>query len=166
MLEKLEKTWPAISVLFTLAILASLLFLPRAARPLGLAVMVLGPGLAVFFTVRRHAQAHRRGEITRPALARRAALDVTGLLLTLAAVIPAGAAAGSVAGRAAWAAAEVRWPGWGVAVGVLTGLLAGAAAGGGAGLLARWTWGRLAGKPTGGGRAAASGLDSGGPPNH
>jgi len=62
MLKHLEKHWPLISILFTLAILASLFFLPGATRLLSLLVMGLGILAILTFTVRRHVQAHRQGE--------------------------------------------------------------------------------------------------------
>jgi hypothetical protein len=145
MFKSLEKTWPIISILLTLAILASIFFLPAAARPLALAVMLLGLAVTVLLTVRRHILAHREGKISRAQLAGRIAADVPGVLLTMAAVIPAGAFAGQAAGGWAGKAAEARWPGSGTAVGVVAGILVGAAAGGGVGALVKGLWGKLTG---------------------
>jgi hypothetical protein len=143
MLKSLEKTWPFVSILLTLAILASIFFLPAATRLLALFIMLLGLGVTVLLTVRKHLQAHRQGKLDRKQLAGRIAVDVPGVLLTMAAVIPSGACAGQLVGQWGGRAAESRWPGWGTAVGILAGILAGAIVGGSAGALVRWLWGRL-----------------------
>jgi len=136
MIKILEKSWPIISIVFTLLILASLFFLPGATRALSLAVMFLGIIAILTFTVRRHVQAHRQGRITRPAMRRNLLVDLTGLLLTMAAVIYIAGLAGTAAGQAAGQA-------WGADAGIVSGLLAGIAAGLLVSLFLRWGWGKL-----------------------
>ncbi len=136
MIKKLEKSWPIITILFILGILASLFFWPSITLLLSLIVMGVGLAAIITFTVQRHIQAHDQGRMTRPLLARNIVVDLTGILLTMAAVIlvtgKAGAYVGQVAGRA-----------WGVTAGILSSLAAGLVVGFGVSLLVRWGWGKL-----------------------
>ena len=132
-----KKSWPIISIFFTLLILASLFSLPSVTRYVSLTVMTLGLAAVVTFTVRRHVQAHRQGRITRPAMQRNLLVDLTGLLLTMAAVICVAGLAGTSAGQATAQA-------WGVNAGIVSGLLVGIAAGLLVSLFVRWGWGKLA----------------------
>ena len=136
MLKNLEKSWPIISIVFILAILASLFFFPSITRLLSLIVMCVGLMAIITFTVQRQVQLHHQGKITRQALARNIVVDVTGILVTMAAVILVAGKAGAYVSQAATKA-------WGVTAGILLSLAAGLAAGFGVSLLARWGWGKL-----------------------
>ena len=142
MLKTLEKSWPIISIVFTLLILASLFFLPGATRVLSLAVMFLGIIAILTFTVRRHVQAHRQGRITRPAMRRNIIIDLFGLLITMAIVILVAGMAGTSA-VLRLAQDQAAGQAWGMTWGVLAGLLAGIAAGVLVSLFVRWGWGKL-----------------------
>ncbi len=132
MLKTLEKSWPIISLLFILAILASLFFWPTTSRLLSLIVMGVGLAAIIAFTIQRQVQAHKQGKLTRQVLVRNIVVDVLGILLTMAAVIlvagKTGAYIGLVVGKA-----------WGVTAGILSSL----AVGFGVSLLARWGWRKL-----------------------
>jgi F0F1-type ATP synthase assembly protein I len=143
MFRNIEKSWPLVSILLSLAVLGSLLLLPSAARPLALAVMLVGVGMSVLFIVRRHLEGYRQGQLDRPAFAREIAVDVSGMILTMAVVIPAGGRGGQFVGRLVGEAVEGSWPGHGTQVGIVAGLIAGIAAGLVAGWLMRWLWGKL-----------------------
>jgi AcrR family transcriptional regulator len=140
MFKNIERTWPFISILLTFVLLGSLFFLPSAARLLGLGVMLLGAGMGIALVVRRHVRAHRQGRIDRPTLARKIAVDVPGLILTMAASLVVGGGIGQGIGRLAGAAAEARWPGMGAVAGVLAGVVAGFRAGAAAGMPIRSLW--------------------------
>ncbi len=144
MLRTLEKSWPIISIVFILAILASLFFWPATTRLLSLIVMVVGLAAIITFTTRRHVQAQKQGKITRQMLARNIIVDVTGIFITMAAVILVAGKAGAYVGQAAGRA-------WGVTAGIIASLAAGLVVGFGVSLLARWgvalsaskRWGKL-----------------------
>lgn len=145
MFKVLERLWPILSILLTMAVLASIFVLPGATRLLALTAVLLSAGATILLTVRRHLQAHRQGRLSRRQLAARLAADLPGILLTMSAAIAAGAHVGRLASQWALLAAEARWPGWGLASGVLVGIVAGLAAGGTAAALIRWLWRRLTG---------------------
>jgi uncharacterized membrane-anchored protein len=143
MFKDIEKRWPLVSLLLCLLVPGSLFFFPSASRLMGLGVMLLGAGVALFFTVRRHIQAHRQGKFDRPTMVRKIAVDVPGLILTMAVAIPVGGRAGQFVGRLVAETAERRWPGWGAASGTMAGLATALVAGLAAGILFRWLWGML-----------------------
>ncbi len=134
--KSLKKSWPIISLLFILAILASLFFWPSITRLLSLIVMCVGLAAIITFTIQRQVQAHKQGKITRQVLVRNILVDVTGILFTMAAVILIAGKAGAYVGQAAGRA-------WGVTAGILASLAAGLVVGFGVSLLARWGWGKL-----------------------
>ncbi len=117
MLEILRKSWAFVSLLLIFALLASLVFWPAQARPLGLAVLVVSLGAAVLFTFQRHWQRRQAGGGKQ--FARNLALDLLGLGLTIGAAMYAGQLAGAY-------------------VGLRAGLWAGLVAGFACGFLAAW----------------------------
>ncbi len=112
MLNRIEKCWPLISILFLVVILASLFFWPATTRLLSLIVMAVGLAAIITFTIRRHVRVYKQGNIKRQELARSIVVDVTGILLTMAAVILIAGKAGAYVGQAAGQA-------WGVTAGIL-----------------------------------------------
>ena len=98
-----------------------------------LAAIFLGLGMSIYLAVQRHRQAQKSGKIT-PAFMRCAiAIDLTGLLLTMAAAI-------LVAGKAGVHAAEAAGRAWGDTAGILAAVMTGLVVGAGVGLLVRWLW--------------------------
>jgi len=104
--------------LFTIApLLATLLFWPALSSQIGVVTLLLSIVIAIGFSVQNHWQIYLQAECTREKMARNLALDITGLLLTMAAAIYAGGQAGHWAG--------VRSNLWaGLAAGFLVGFLA------------------------------------------
>ncbi len=144
MLKTLEKSWPIISILLIIAILASLFFWPSITQPLSLIVMGAGLAAIITFTIQRHVQAHREGKITRQMLARNLVVDVLGILVTMTAVIASTSLSTSlVAGKAGAYVGQAAGRAWGVTAGVLSSLVAGLVMGFGVSLLVRWGWGKL-----------------------
>jgi len=142
----LKKYWPYLSLILIIALLASLFFWPALSSPLGMTVLVLAVGIAIVFTVRRHWNAYKNGELTRAKLARNIAIDVLGILITISLISFLGGLAGQYVGFLAGNAAEVRWPGVGAVVGIITAILSAFVVGFGVRILMGWTWGRLSAK--------------------
>ena len=147
MLKALEKYWPLISILLTLALLDCLLFWPSVSPPLALVVVVLSIGMAILFSVQKHVRAYRQGMLDRPALTRNIFVDVFGTLMIIVAALLLVGRVAQVVGLAAGRAAESQWPGTGALLGMLAGLLAGLPIGIGIALLVQMTWGRLVKHP-------------------
>ncbi len=124
------------TVLFILALIATSLLWPPAARPLTWTTLCLGLGLAIYATVRRDYQPYKQGLIPRHAFVRALVIDLTGILLTTAVAISAASWVGRVTAQAVWEATGLLW------VTLLASLAAGLAAGMGAGGLVRFLWGR------------------------
>ena len=78
-----EKSWRIISIILLLILLASLFFWPSLSSPLGMAVLVLAVGIAIFFTIRKHWGAYKNDELTRTQLTRNIAVDVLGIFITI-----------------------------------------------------------------------------------
>src|SRR6266478_5507993 len=87
MLKILEKHWSIISILLLIAILASLFFWPGISRSFGTVVLVVSIGIVVAFAVAKQVRMYRQGRIDGLALVRSIALDLIGILLTMAAAI-------------------------------------------------------------------------------
>ena len=143
MINFLQKHWPYLSLILIIALLASLFFWPALSSPLGMAVLVLAVGIAIVFTVRRHWNAYKNGELTRTQLTRKIAVDVLGILITISLISFLGGLAGQYVGFLAGNAAEVRWPGVGAVVGIIAAILSAFVVGFGVRFLMGWTWGRL-----------------------
>ena len=105
MLETLRKFWGILSLLFLLALLASLAFLPALAQPLGTAVLVVSIGMTALFTIQNHWQ-HRHSGGGRQ-FVRSLALDLLGLGLALGAAMYAGRLGGTYFGLRAGLWAEL-----------------------------------------------------------
>lgn len=126
MLETLRKSWTFLSLLLIFILLASLVFWPALAPPLGLTSLVTSVGMTVLFTFQKHWSSRQAGGNKQ--FARGLALDLLGLGLTISVAMYAGRLAGAY-------------------VGLRAGLWAGLTAGFAGGLLASWgvqtAWGRL-----------------------
>jgi hypothetical protein len=146
-LKLLEKYWPLISILLLLALLACLLFWPGIARPLGLTVLLVSLTVGMLLVSQKHLRAYRQGQLDRPALVRNLAVEISGVLLTFAAVLFLAGRVAQTAGLAAGSAAEVRWLGSGTVAGLLAGVLVGLVLGLAVGWLVQVTWGRLVKRP-------------------
>ncbi len=136
MLKTLEKSWPILSVVFILFILASLFFWSSITRLVSLIVMAVGLAAIITFTIQRYVQVHKQGKITHQVLVRNILVDVTGILLTMAAII-------LLAGKASAYVGQAAAKSWGVTAGILLSLAAGLVVGFGVSLLVRWGWGKL-----------------------
>jgi hypothetical protein len=133
MIHKIAKIQPITSFLLIITILLSLFFFPSITRYLSMIVMVVGLTVIIAVTIQRHVQAQREGKITRPLMLRAIAIDLTGVLLSMAAAI-------LVAGKVGVLAAEAAGRAWGGTAGILAALVAGLVVGAGVGLLVRWLW--------------------------
>ncbi|MCL4527872.1 MAG: hypothetical protein M1282_00470 [Chloroflexi bacterium] len=87
MLTVLEKRWPLISILLLIVLLASLLIWHSIARTASIAMLVLGPGMAIVIIIRRQSQFHRASNIDRTAMLHHIFFEVLGLLLAIALAI-------------------------------------------------------------------------------
>ncbi len=95
----IEKCLHILFLLLFLVLAGSLLFFPALSQPLSAAVLLAGISMAVFFTVRRHWQAHRQGKLSRSQFIRNTAFDLLGLALAMAAAIWLGGLAGRYAAQ-------------------------------------------------------------------
>ncbi len=143
MIKNIEKSWPFVSILLILVILASLFFWPAANAALAGAALVLSLGMAIVFIVRRRLQSRREGHSDRRGLVRGLGLDLAGLALTLLATLLAAGKAAAYVGGIAGSAAESAWPGTGIVLGILSGLLAAVLTGMVVGFLVQRLWGLL-----------------------
>ena len=98
MFSFLQKYWPYVSLILIVTLLASLLFWPSLSSPLGLIVLVLAVGLGIVFTIRKHWNAYKAGEITRTQLTRKIAVDVSGIFITISLISFLGGLAGQYVG--------------------------------------------------------------------
>lgn len=136
MLRTIEKNWPFISIMFFIAISASLFLWPGVTRTLSLIVIGLSLVAVLALTVRRPVEAYRQGRLPLPEMRRNITVDVLGVLVSMAAVI---LAAGWVAGTVARAAGKA----WGNMAGILAAVLVGLVIGIAVSFLVRWLWGLL-----------------------
>jgi hypothetical protein len=147
MFTPLKKYWPPISILLLLALLACLIFWPSLARPLGLTVLLVSLTVGMLLVSQKHLRAYRKGQLDRSSLVRNLAVEISGVLLTFAAVLFLAGRVAQTAGLAVGSAAEVRWPGSGMVVSLLAGVLVGLMVGLAVGWLVQTTWGRLVKRP-------------------
>jgi hypothetical protein len=117
-----------------LAIVTSLFFRPIISPVMAWALMLLGLGIVVFFTIQTNYRHYKHGHITRKVFVRKTIIDLTGLLLTTGAAILAGGRAVQIVGLLILRLTNLAW------LGVIIGMLAAFAAGFGAGWLVRWLW--------------------------
>jgi uncharacterized membrane-anchored protein len=135
MLTTLEKRWPLISLVLLLALLASLFLWPAARSPLTTTLLIIALGMALFFVVHRQVQAYREGKASRGRLVRNLAVEVGGILLSMALAMFLSRLVVTYVG--AYLSGL-----WGLVLGLLAALVIGALAG----MLVQRTWGRLLAK--------------------
>lgn len=142
-LTTLEKYWPYLSILLLLTLLAVPFMWPASAGVMGMLAVALGVGALIVFSMHGHVKAYQAGRLDKAELAHNIAVDVPGLLLTMAVAAFAGRTAGQLAAEAAVKVIEANWPGWGVAAEILCGLLAGMLVGIAVGFVVKTIWGKL-----------------------
>jgi hypothetical protein len=144
MFKTLKKYSAVISVLLIIAILGSLFFWPGMTATLGKFALVMSIGMVAAFSLQKHVRARQEGGIDNLTLLRNSAIELLGILLTMAAAIFAGRWAAEWATRLAVQAAEQTWPGARIPLGILAGLLAALIVGLLVGFVVQSTWGKLA----------------------
>jgi hypothetical protein len=140
MFKTLKKYSAVISVLLIIAILASLFFWPGITATLGRFALVMSIGMVVAFSLQKHVRARQEGGIDNLTLLRNSAIELLGILLTMAPAIFAGRWATEWATRLAVQAAEQTWPGARIPLGILAGLLAALIVGLLVGFVVQSTW--------------------------
>lgn len=73
-----------IPFLLLLVLILSMWLLPSATSALGIALIAISLGIALFAILKKHRTAYHQGQITRSALVRNTFLDVFGILLAVA----------------------------------------------------------------------------------
>jgi hypothetical protein len=124
----LERHWPKLALLLTLALFAGLLFAPALAQGFATPFIVLTLGMGILLLALRHWRAHRAGKLSRLELARNVFVETACLLLIVV-------LACFVGGRVA----EFVGQGYGWLLALLSAIVVGAAAG----LAVKKTLGRL-----------------------
>jgi hypothetical protein len=127
MISSLTKSWPYIFIALFLILFQSFVYYPNISLGLSSILLVSGLGMAVFFTVQKHAPQYKQGQITRLKFTRNILLDLLGLLLT----IGAASYLGAMAGR------------WASNYGLWTGLAAGMIIGFAGAFWVRLLWGKV-----------------------
>lgn len=122
-----------IPFLLLLVLLLSLWLLPSATSALGIALIAISLGVALFAILKKHRIAYLQGRLTRAAFLRNIFLDMFGILL---AVILAGLLGRYVAGLVARPISNDLWR---LIATILIGLLVGI----GVGLFVNRAWGRF-----------------------
>jgi hypothetical protein len=124
----LQKYFPLFSIILLATLIASLFFYPIMSSWIGIILLLLSLGMALFFTIQKHLYFYEQGEISRLKFTRNVLLDLLGLLLTIAAASYLGGAAGTRLGESL-----------GLWVGLITGIIIGFLAA----WLVRKLWSRL-----------------------
>jgi hypothetical protein len=114
----LERHWPKLALLLTLALFAGLLFAPALAQGFATPFIVLTLGMGILLLALRHWRAYRAGKLSRRELARNILVETASLLLVFM-------LARFVGGRVA----EFVGAGYGWLLALLSALVVGAAAG-------------------------------------
>jgi hypothetical protein len=114
----LERYWPKLALLLTLALFAGLLFAPALVQGFAMPFIILILGMGVLLLALRHWRAYRAGKLSRLELARNVFVETASLLLVFALARFAG---GLVAGFVG--------AGYGWLLALLAALVVGAAAG-------------------------------------
>jgi len=114
----LERHWPKLALLLTLALFAGLLFAPTLAQGFATPFIVLTLGMGILLLALRHWRAYRGGKLSRLELARNVFIETACLLLI---VVLARFVGGHVAGFVG--------EGYGWLLALLSAIIVGAAAG-------------------------------------
>lgn len=114
----LERHWPKLALLLTLALFAGLLFAPALAQGFATSFIVLTLGMGILLLTLRHWRAYRAGKLSRRELARNVFVETASLLLVVV-------LARFVGGRVA----EFVGAGYGWLLALLSAIVVGAAAG-------------------------------------
>jgi low temperature requirement protein LtrA len=80
----LERHWPKLALLLTLALFAGLLFAPAFAQGFATPFIVLTLGMGILLLALRHWRAYRAGKLSRPELARNIVIETASLVLVFA----------------------------------------------------------------------------------
>lgn len=83
----LQNSWPLISILLLVALAAAIILVPSSAGIFIGLMLLLGPGMAIFFIVAREIWAYRAYQIDQAAMIRNIFFEVLGLLLAIALAI-------------------------------------------------------------------------------
>jgi hypothetical protein len=130
----LERHWPKLALLLTLALFAGLLFAPALVQGFAAPFIVLTLGMGILLLALRHWRAYRAGKLSRLELARNIFIETASLLLAACALWVV-VLARFVGGRVA----EFVGEGYGWLLALLSAIVVGAAAG----LAVKKTLGRL-----------------------
>ena len=84
MLKILESRWRIISILLLLILLAVVFFIPSMSGAFSIAMLLVSLGTVIVFIVRRQVKSYRSGKINRAGIFRNIAVEIFGLLLTIA----------------------------------------------------------------------------------
>jgi hypothetical protein len=77
----LERHWPKLALLLTVALFAGLLFAPALAQGFATPFIVLTLGMSILLLALRHWRAHRAGKLSRRELAQNVFVETASLLL-------------------------------------------------------------------------------------
>jgi hypothetical protein len=130
MLKFIKKIQTLIVIIFTLALLIMMFFLPAIAQIASIVILLISISMAFVFTFQKHWSLYQQAESTREKMTRNLILDLLGLLFTMGAAMYVGRLAGGY---------------FGFRAGFWVGLLAGFVGGFLAAWLVRSAWGKLSG---------------------
>jgi hypothetical protein len=82
----LERHWPKLALLLTLALFAGLLFAPALAQGFATPFIILTLGMGILLLALRHWRAYRAGKLSRRELVRNAFVETASLLLAACAL--------------------------------------------------------------------------------
>ena len=119
--------------LIVLLLLISAWLLPSITPALGIGLLVISLGMAIFAILKKHSAPYRQGKITQSTLIRRIGLDIFGILFAVALAVLLG---GYVAGLLT---RSINDDPWRLVAMILIGLLVGM----GVGIFVNRAWGRL-----------------------
>ncbi|MDX9991243.1 MAG: hypothetical protein RBS68_04250 [Anaerolineales bacterium] len=125
----LERHWPKLALILTLALFAGLLFAPALAQGFATPFIILTLGMGILLLTLRHWRSYRAGKLSRLELARNISVETAALLLIFILARLVGERV------AAFVQVESNW--W------LLALLSALVVGAGAGLAVQKTWGKL-----------------------
>ena len=125
----IERHWPKLALLLTLALFAGLLFAPVLAQGFAMPFIVLTLGMGVLLLALRHWRSHRAGKLSRLELVRNIFVETAALLLIFILA--------RLVGERVASFVQVESGGW------LLALLSALVVGAGAGLAVQKTWGKL-----------------------
>jgi len=95
----LQKYFPLVSIALLVALVVSLFLYPHLTSWISITLLVSGFGVALVFTIQKHLDPYKQGQITGLKFMRNILLDILGLLLTMAAASYLGGMTGASLGE-------------------------------------------------------------------